>query len=180
MRLFATAAAIAALSLGALGLAACNESKPADGAAATADSSASAPTAAPAAAPAAAAPTIEGPAAGKWRITASMEGRNVPPTETCYVTRTSLAEAQKMQQDAGITCSEQNYHREGEVFIGHSVCTSTSAVTGKPMTTTTDIRVTGDFNTKYVMDTIMKMDPPPVAGMGERKMSITAERLGDC
>src|SRR5690242_7087875 len=116
MRMLVTAAAIAAL-----GLAACNESKPAaEGAAPSSDSTAAAPAAAPAPAPAPAAPAIEGPAAGKWRITASVGDRALPPSETCYATRTSLADAQKTQQDAGITCSAQDYHREGEVFLGHS------------------------------------------------------------
>jgi hypothetical protein len=175
MRMLVTAAAVAAL-----GLAACNESTPAtEGAAASGDSSTAAPAAAapaPAAAPAAAA--IEGPAAGKWSMTVSMMGRTMPPNEVCYTKVTSLAEAEKMQQQAGMTCSEQNYHREGDAFVGHSVCTS--EIAGKTTTSTTDTRVTGDFNTKYVMDLVTRLDPAPAPGMGEQKMSITAERIGDC
>ena len=175
MRLFVTAAAVAALGLAA----ACNESKPAtDGATASVDSSASAPAAAPAPAPAAAAPAIEGPAAGKWRNTVSAMGRTLPPKEECYTKQISFAEAEKMQQQAGVTCSEQTYRREGDVYVGHSVCTSDIA--GKSTAITTDTRVTGDFNTKYVIDMIAKYDPAPAPGMGEQKMSITAERIGDC
>jgi hypothetical protein len=163
-------------ALAALGLAAC-DSKPADDAATTGDATASAPAgpAAPEpAASAALAADMEGPAAGKWRVTISSEGMPAMPSEVCYATKTTLAEAQKMQQDAGVACSEQSYRREGDAIVAHHVCT----VQGMKMTT--DMRVTGDFNTRYTMDMTSTMDPPPAPGMGTRKMSIVSERLGDC
>ncbi len=169
MKLVATIAAIAAL-----GLAACGE-KPAttDGAAAT---PAAAEPAAPVAAPAAA--VIEGPAAGKWKLTMTAMGQSLPPQEICYEKQTSMEEAQKTQQQAGMTCLEQNYRREGASYLGHSVCEIDMA--GKKTKVTTDLTVAGDFNTAYTMEMTTKMDPPPMAGMEETKTSIAAERLGDC
>jgi hypothetical protein len=172
MRLSLTLAALAAL-----GLAACDSKPAADGAATTGDSSAAAPAgpAAPEpAASAALAADMEGPSAGKWRVTISSEGMPVMPNEVCYKAKTTLAEAEQAQRQAGVTCSEQSYRREGDAIVSHSVCT----VQGMKMTT--DMRVTGDFNAKYTMDMTTTMDPAPAPGMGTTKMSIVSERIGDC
>ncbi len=161
------------LASAALGLAACSPSAPATDAAST-------PAAADSTTAAANMPAElkEGPAAGKWRVTMTAMGTAMPPTETCYDKQVSFEESQKMQQQAGVSCSEQTYKREGDAFVGRSVCTMD--VAGKTMTTTSDMRVTGDFNTKYTMDMTNKMDPPPMPGMEEQKMTILMERLGDC
>ena len=116
----------------------------------------------------------EGPAAGKWKVTTTVSGQTMPAQEVCYEKQVSFAEAEKMQQQAGITCSEQSYKRDGAVLVGHSVCTINA------MTMTTDTRVTGDLKTKYTMDMTTKMDPPPMPNMAESKMSIAMERLGEC
>lgn len=118
---------------------------------------------------------IEGPAAGKWRITTTMAGAPVaiPPIETCY-TKKTFAEMQTSRQAPGVECSEQSYKRQGGKVVGHSVCT----VNGRKMTT--DMTVTGDLNTAYTMDMTTAIDPPPAPGMSEQKMTLRAERLGDC
>lgn len=161
----------------ALGLAACGPSEPASDAASTTTPDAATP--APDAAPAASAPpTIEGPAAGKWRMTMTTMGQAMPSTEVCYEKRMTLAEAEKLQQRAGVTCSEQSFRREADGWVGHSVCSMDAG--GQKMTMTTDTRVTGDFNTKYTLDMTSRMDPPPMPSMAEQKMIIEMERLGDC
>jgi Protein of unknown function (DUF3617) len=116
----------------------------------------------------------EGPAEGKWKVTTTVSGRTMPAQDVCYEKQVSFAEAEKMQQQAGMTCSEQSYRRDGAVLAGHSVCTTNG------VTMTTDTRVTGDFKTKYTMDMTTRMDPPPMPSMAESKMSITMERLGNC
>ena len=165
-------------ALAALGLAACGPSEPANDAAAPDGAAEPAASSAPTPAPGAAAPAIEGPAAGRWRVTMTAMGQTLPATETCFTQQVSLAEAEKMQQQAGVTCSEQSYRREGDAWIGHSVCTMDNA--GSPMKMTTDTRVTGDFASKYTMDITSKIDPPPMPNMAEQKMTMTAERIGDC
>jgi hypothetical protein len=169
MRFTLTAVMLAALA------AACGE-KPATTDGATPAVDAAAP--APAAASAAAAPGIEGPAAGKWSITMTTMGQTMPPTEVCYDKQVSLAEAEQMQRRSGVTCSEQSYKREGDAWVGHSVCAMDAQ--GMKMTVTSDTRVSGDFSSKYTMEMTNKMDPAPMPGMEEQKMTMTAERVGDC
>ena len=84
-----------------------------------------------------------------------------------------------MQQQSGVTCSEQSYRKEGDAWIGHSVCTM-EAGPGGPMKVTSDSRVTGDLSSKYTIEMTNKIDPPPMPSMAEQKMTISAERLGDC
>ncbi len=157
--------------------AAASDPAPAAVAAASADAAGPAATAAPAmhSSGDAAMDVADGPAPGKWRITTTMSAMPaaMPPIETCYA-KTTFAEMQKKQQGAGVQCSEQSFNRQGDAMIGHSVCT----VNG--MKTTTDMTITGDVKTAYTMDMTMKMDPPPAPGMGEQKMTIKAQRLGDC
>ena len=159
----------------ALATAACGPSGPASGPGATTTPAAdTAASAAPAAAPA-----IEGPSAGKWSITMTAMGAAPPPSEVCYTKQVSLEEAEKMQQQSGITCSEQSYRKDGDAWIGHSVCTMAAGPAG-PMKVTTDSRITGDFSSKYTMEITSRMDPPPMPSMAEQTMTMTAERVGDC
>jgi hypothetical protein len=170
---------VIAAAVAAAALAACGQSEPASEAASSAAPAAGSAAPAPAAPDASATPVaVEGPAAGKWRMTVSAMGQAMPPTEYCYTKQVSLEEAEKMQQASGITCSEQSYRKDGDAWIGHSVCSMPGA--GTPMKVTQDSRVTGDFSSKYTIDIISRMDPPPMPSMAEQKMTITAERIGDC
>jgi hypothetical protein len=129
-------------------------------------------------APVAGAPdaVLDGPAPGQWRMTTIVGGQAMPPVEVCYKERVTFAEAQKMQDQAGFTCSENTYKRDGAAVLGHSVCfmeeTKTKMVT--------DTRITGDFNTAYTMELKSTMDPAPMPDMAHTEMSVKAERLGDC
>jgi hypothetical protein len=127
----------------------------------------------PAAAPVPA--VVQGPAPGKWRMTTSMNGQAMPSMEICIDKQMTFEDSQQMQKEAGITCSEQSYRRDltGKI-IGHSVCQSDS------MKMTTDMVVTGDMNTAYVMENTTTMEPAPAPNMGTMKMSAKAERIGDC
>ncbi len=157
---FALAAASAALLLAACG----EKTEPTlDGA-----PSAAATTETPA--PAAALPT--GPAAGKWKVTVSASGVEIPPNEICYAKQMSMEEAQKMQQQSGLTCAEQTFSTDGKA--GHSVCTM------QGMTVTTDYAVTGDFGTAYTMQMTSTMDPSPPGLPSPSVTTIKMERLGDC
>ncbi len=161
---FVLAAATAALMLAACG----DKTEPTlDGAPAA--PAATSETAAPAAAPAGLA---AGPAAGKWKVTVSTGGMDIPPNEMCYAKQVSMEEAQAMQQQAGMTCTEQTYAADGK--SGHSVC----AMQG--MTITTDFTVTGDFSTAYTMQMTSSMDPAPPGMPQPSTSTIKMERLGDC
>lgn len=138
---------------------------------------AAAPTAA---APAAtgstlAAADLEGPKPGKWKLTTELSAAPKPVSvETC-VAKTSFKDMEAARQQAGMTCSEQSYRREGADIVGRSVCTIQGG-----MKVTSDTRISGDFNSRYTIEGKTTMDPAPTPAMKETTMKITAERLGDC
>ena len=127
------------------------------------------------AAPALAAADLEGPKPGKWKMTTNLSAAPKPVTvETC-VAQTSFKDMDAAKQQAGVTCSEQSYRREGADIVGHSVCTIQGG-----MKVTSDTRISGDFNSRYTIEGKTTMDPAPTPAMKETTMKITAERLGDC
>lgn len=135
------------------------------------------PAAAPAASagPALAAADLEGPKPGKWKLTTELSAAPKPVTvETC-VAKTSFKDMEAARQQAGMTCSEQSYRREGADIVGRSVCTIQGG-----MKVTSDTRISGDFNNRYTIEGKTVMDPAPIPSMKETTMKITAERLGDC
>ena len=100
----------------------------------------------------------------------------MPPVEVCYDHKVSFSEAQNMQKQAGITCSENSYKRDGAAVVGHSVCVMSETNTKM----VTDTRVTGDFNSAYTMEIQSSMDPAPMPAMAHSEMQIKAERIGGC
>jgi hypothetical protein len=124
-------------------------------------------------APAPASPAFPtGPSAGKWKVSVSSGEMEIPPNEICYAKQMTMEEAQQMQQQSGLTCTEQTFSADGK--SGHSVC----ALQG--MTVTTDYAVTGDFNTAYTMRMTSTMDPSPPGMAAPSVTTVKMERLGDC
>ena len=117
---------------------------------------------------------MEGPKPGKWKMTTVMAAMPQPVTMEVCIPKTSFKEMQTANQQAGVTCTEQTLTRQGGDYVGHSSCTHPG---GKM---TIDSRFSGDFSSKYTMETKTVMDPPPTPAMKEMIMSVTAERLGDC
>jgi hypothetical protein len=130
------------------------------------------PAAATPAAPAGIPASMTGPAAGKWKVEVSAGGIAIPPNEICYAKQMTIEEAQKMQQQSGMTCADQTYAADGKT--GHSVCTL------EGMTIITDFAVTGDFNTAYTMQMSSSMDPAPAGMPQPSTTTIKMERLGEC
>ena len=127
------------------------------------------------AAPALAAADLEGPKPGKWKMTTNLSAAPKPVTvETC-VAQTSFKDMDAAKLQAGVTCSEQSYRREGADIVGHSVCTIQGG-----MKVITDSRISGDFTSRYTIDAKTVMDPAPTPAMKETTMKVTAERIGDC
>jgi hypothetical protein len=118
---------------------------------------------------------MEGPKPGKWKMTTVMSAMPQPITaEVCIEKTTSFKEMQSANQQAGVTCTEQTLTRQGDAYVGHSSCTHQG---GK---VTIDSRFSGDFSSRYTMESKTVMDPPPNPAMREMTMSVTAERMGDC
>lgn len=132
--------------------------------------------AAPVAAPAAAA--MEAPRPGLWRISTDMKGipggATVAPVETC-LKEAKLETPATPGQTAGVSCTTQPMKREGDAMVGGSICEMPGG-----MKTESAVRVTGDFNSRYVTEVKTKMTPAPTPAMAETTMTMTAERIGDC
>lgn len=157
------------MALGLLGLAACSNDK--------ADPKMKVDGEAAAPAAGAEAGSLEGPKPGKWRIATQLEGvpggATVPPTEVC-VTEAVLEAPSAANTPAGADCTVTPYTREGNAMVASSACTI------QGIKTTSNVRVTGDFSSRYVTEVTTTMDPAPAPGMGNTKMTLTAERIGDC
>ena len=135
------------------------------------------PKPAPAAEPAAPA-ALDGPVAGRWRITRTVLGQALPPEEICYEKQTPLSQTQTTQEQGNIACSDETATRTGETFSVHRVCTM--EVMDKTYTLTTDMKATGDFAKKYSVDITVRSEPELMKGMGEQRVRSLAERLGEC
>jgi hypothetical protein len=175
-----------ALGVAALAFAACSPSAPATDGATTEAAAPAAP--APAALPAGI-PGVDGPLPGKWRTTGTVTsaqapaGMAIPPTpDICVPKHLPFEESMKAQQaeqektTPGLTCPEISYKKEGDAYIGRSVCTM--AAGAQTITMTMDSESKGDFKTKYTTQATVTMSPDP--GVGTQTMSMVSERIGDC
>lgn len=161
---------IAVAALAALALAACSKK---------ADEPAAAAPAASAPAPAAAVGAPK-PTPGKWRMSTKMDGMPagmpaMPATEVCL-------KAEDLADDGAwatggkkpANCSEMTNTVVGGVVTVHAVCTE------QGVTTTMDIRASGDFAKRYTTETTMKFSPAPPGAQDTMKVTVVAERVGDC
>lgn len=123
-----------------------------------------------------AAAMMDGPRPGLWRMSTTMTGvpggAAVAPVEHC-VTEAKF-EAPTQNAIPGADCTTQAYRREGDAMVGGAVCQM------QGMKTETNVRVTGDFSSRYVMEIRTRMDPPPMPELAETVMTVTGERIGDC
>lgn len=161
--------AIAATTVAALTLAACGQGGDATEADGAAPADATASTTAP---------ELQAPAPGKWRVSSQMAsgpgaGMAMPATEMC-ITAADTAAAQQAQLPPGADCQNPTVRKEGNTTISNVQCTANGS------TVVVDSRTTGDMNTKYTTEMTTRTTPEPAPGMGEVKMTITAERIGDC
>jgi hypothetical protein len=161
MRLMIAAAAIAALTL-----AACSQgADKAEG-----ETAGAAGAAAPAA-------SMEGPRPGLWRVTTAMAGMPggaaMAPVETCITSSTFEAPG-GTSATPGAECTTQPFRRDGDAMVSSTVCQMQGG-----MKSESNIRVSGDFSSRYTMEVKSKTTGAPAA-IPETTMTMTAERLGDC
>lgn len=149
-----------------LGLSACGNNNKAGGPAADrAETASTAPA------------TLDAPKPGLWRVSTAMEGMpggaSVPAQDVCI--KDAKLEAPASAQQPGAECTTQPFARQGDAMVATSTCT----LPGN-MKADSTIRVTGDFNSRYVTEVTTKMDPAPTPQMAQTKVTMTAERIGDC
>ncbi|MDP2259423.1 MAG: DUF3617 family protein [Caulobacter sp.] len=138
-----------------------------------------APTAeTPAAAPAVSAGVVMKPTPGRWKMTTTMAGLPagaMPAIEVCLT-------ADDLKDDTWATgarkrpdnCSQMETKVSGGRVTTHAVCAS------EGITTTMDMTASGDFSRRYTVETEMRMSPAAPGAPNPMKMSVVAERLGDC
>ncbi|ANF55702.1 hypothetical protein DA69_13770 [Brevundimonas naejangsanensis] len=151
-----------------LGLSACGNNTKTEAPAAD-----GAETASTAAAPA----MLDAPKPGLWRVSTAMEGMPggaaMAPQDVCI--KEAKLEAPANAQQPGADCTTQPFARQGDAMVATSTC----ALPGN-MKADSTIRVTGDFNSRYVTEVTTRMDPAPTPQMAQTKVTMTAERIGDC
>lgn len=151
----------------ALMLSACNQGGAAEGETKAGEGGAMAPAA------------MDGPKPGLWRVTTSVAGMPgaaaaaPPATEVC-VTQATFEAPGGSASTPGATCNTQPFRREGDAVVSSSVCEMQGG-----MKTETNIRVTGDFTSRYTMEAKTKTTGGP-AQMPEITTTMNAERVGDC
>lgn len=138
---------------------------------------------APASAPEAAAPAATPasgsamkPTPGKWRLTSKVDGMPagmpaLPATEICLTAEDLADDSWATGGKKPANCSELTQRVEGGAVLVHAVCSE------QGITTTMDIRAQGDFTRRYTTETTMSISP---GGSGPMRMSVLAERVGDC
>ena len=149
-----------------LGLSACGNNNKAEGPAAEgAETASTAPA------------TLDAPKPGLWRVSTAMEGMPggaaMAPQDVCI--KEAKLEAPANAQQPGADCTTQPFARQGDAMVATSTC----ALPGN-MKADSTIRVTGDFNSRYVTEVTTRMDPAPTPQMAQTKVTMTAERIGDC
>lgn len=128
-----------------------------------------------AAAPAASA-ALEGPKPGLWRVTTAMDVAGAPavPAQEVCVTEAKLQDPSQAQQP-GAECTSTPFARQGNAMVSTASC----KLPGN-MKSDSTITVSGDFNSRYTTEVVTKIDPAPTPAMAQTKVTMTAERIGDC
>jgi hypothetical protein len=122
----------------------------------------------------AAAPQIDLPtiAAGEWQWREQVDGKGGEiPGHKCHPERT-LWDAMQVGA-AGAKACERTIEKKGAGFVAHYLCKT------RQTTTTIEATISGDFKTSYRLESVQKFDPP-VGSVHEQKITVQAERRGDC
>ncbi len=111
---------------------------------------------------------------GLWEISTSMEGmpKGMAPIQHC-IDQNSDNLMQQSAEKAKQQCSATDIKQQGDRITVHSVCKMDTT------TTTMDAVFTGAFDSAYRADIKTRFNPP-LNGMAEAKMAITAKWLGAC
>ncbi len=117
------------------------------------------------------------PTPGKWKMTTAMAGLPagaMPAIEVCLTADDLKGDDWATGQRRPDNCSKMESKVVGGVVTTHAVCAS------EGITTTMDVTASGDFSKRYTVETVMKMEPAAPGAPNPMKMSVVAERVGDC
>ena len=157
-----------------LGLGACNQSggeEAAAGADATAAADSSAAASATAAAPASDAGAAGGPTLrpGLWRNVVTDPTGGTSTNETCV--RAGGDSKPVSGLEGATNCGNPATTREGGAWVTRATCSAGEGTPGG----TVETRTTGDFQSRYTVDAVMRMTGGP-----EMKFRVESTRVGDC
>jgi hypothetical protein len=112
---------------------------------------------------------------GLWEISTSMEGmpKGMGPIQHC-IDQNSDNLMQQNAEKSKQQCSTMDIKQLGDRITIHSVCKMDTTTT-----TTMDAVFTGAFDSAYRADIQTRFNPP-MHGMSESKMAITAKWIGAC
>jgi hypothetical protein len=119
---------------------------------------------------------FKGPVAGQWR--SILDGDTSKPSDQCIEKQESLADFLDGDDtiDAGITCADFKFRREGQTIVGTYVCTDKDS----GMKMASSVTLTGDMSSKYTSQIITRFSPPPAPGYETVTAKATSTRIGAC
>jgi hypothetical protein len=121
-----------------------------------------------------AAPQIDLPmvAAGKWHWRQQVDGKDGGfPASMCYPERT-LWEVLEVGA-AGIKSCERTIEKTGQGYAARYACKT------RQTAATIEATISGDFKSNYRLESLQKFDPA-VGGVTQQRITVQAERSGDC
>ena len=109
---------------------------------------------------------------GRWSYVHAINGLQVYSEERCRVSEDTLAEIAMINTPPAIGCA-RSFIEKGETWEMHMACG------GGDKAITVDTTITGDFATGYNVEAT-RVSAPGVDVFTSQKMTLKAERLGDC
>ena len=113
---------------------------------------------------------------GLWQIDTVVAGQPPVTMKQCIDAKMSRGLGQEGMDVSAMTggkCKQNAFEKQGDNYISETDCTTN----GMRMITKTVL--SGDFKTRYTGETITHFEPP-IMGMSEQKMKMTARWLGPC
>jgi hypothetical protein len=113
---------------------------------------------------------------GKWRMSLGMAGvPSMPPQEIC-ITPEQLAEQEAWDpKQAGGGCPGFQVIRQGDAIVTKATCPSEAGGS-----TYLESKITGNFETAYRVETLIRQTPAPAGQPGEVRNFLDMQYLGPC
>lgn len=111
--------------------------------------------------------------AGLWQLTLQVSGAPAQQVRQCIDARTDRQMQYFNQGTDTQACARNEWRQEGDRFIGESECRFGSSIS------TTRSVFQGDFSKTYKGEIESRIEPP-LAGMSQTRVSLSARWLGNC
>ena len=113
--------------------------------------------------------------AGKWRMSMGMTGApSMPPQEICITPEQNAEQQTWDPNQAGGGCPGFQVTRQGDAIVTKATCPSEGG------STYMESKITGNFETAYRVETLIRQTPAPAAGPAEVRNFLDMQYLGPC